>query len=93
MINKEVNPKPIEAKSETIKSKDSAISYEKKILSSLKSGIFAFSIVLVINTFLKFLAITSNSVVSFELTSNDLIFSLWAFIIFSFIELAHRFKS
>lgn len=93
MINKEVNPKPIEAKSETIKSKDSAISYEKKILSSLKSGIFAFSIVLTFTALFKLLAISSKPISNFEITSNDLIFSFWAFIVISFIELSHHFKS
>lgn len=93
MINKEINPKPIEVKSENVNNVESSISLEKKIFSSLKSGIFAFSIVLTFTELFKILAVSSKTNINFEISGNDLIFSFWAFIVISFIELSHHFKS
>ena len=93
MQNKEINTKPIEAKTESFTQKISSITTERKIINSFKSGIFAFSIVLVLCSMFKVLAVTAKSTSNFEITGNDLIFSFWAFIVISFIEISHYFKS
>lgn len=93
MTQKEFNTKPVDVKKELISNKVVSISAEKKLFFSIKSGIFAFSIVLILCSIFKILAVSSSSITHFEISGNDLIYSFWAFIVISFIELAHYFKS
>ncbi len=70
-----------------------SISLGNKIFLSLKSGIFAFSIVLILLSITKLLALSVGSSDNFVLNLNDIIYSFWAFLVISFIEIAGYLKA
>ena len=86
-------PNPLEANSKKVKNQKLTISDEKKFLLSFKSGLFAFSIVLIFFSLGKVLAFATGEISVFTITSNEIGYSMWAFILFSFIDFISHFKS
>ncbi len=84
--NDEVNIKVIE-------NQNISITIEKKIFTILKDGIFAFSAVLLLLTFFKLLALSTESISNFVVTVNDIVYSSWALIIVTSIEIISYKKS
>lgn len=62
-----------------------------EIFLSIKSGIFAFAIVFSFSIISKSLAYSLGTTKVFSININDVIFSFWAFLIFSFITFLHNF--
>lgn len=82
LIVEEVNnPKP-----ETVKK-----SIFIEIFLAVKSGIFAFAVVFSFSILSKSLAYSLGSAKFFSININDVLFSFWAFLIFSFIAFLHNY--
>ncbi len=62
------------------------------ILASLNTGLFGFAIVLTLVILTKLLAFSFGSSEILEFKINDVIFSLWGFLILSFIKLVSYHK-
>ncbi len=62
-----------------------------ELLLSLKSGIFAFAVVFTFSIISKSLAYSLGSAKIFAVNINDVIFSFWAFLIFSFIAFLQHY--
>ena len=73
-------------------SKNHIIGSFSGIFSSIKSGLIGFSIVFLLIVFTKLLSISTDSSKLFSLGINDLVLSLWGFIIMSFIVFASKNK-
>jgi len=84
--NKEIHTKVLE-------NQNISISFEKKIFNTIRDGIIAFSIILILLSFSKFLAFSTESISDFAITANDIIYSLWALAIVTSVEIISFKKS
>ena len=79
--------------SEVIDNQNIVIPFTKRVFSTLKDGIFAFSVILILLSLSKLLALSTNSIGDFIITINDIIYSFWAFAIVTSIEIISYRKS
>ena len=82
-----------EMSSKALENKNISISFGKKLFTILRDGIVAFSIILILLAFSKFLAFSTKSVSNFVITINDIVYSLWALVIVTSIEIMSYRKS
>jgi hypothetical protein len=90
---KKIVPNNQEVTSKSIESKNISIPFEKKLFISLRNGLFAFSIVLILLSFSKLLAFSTGSISGFFIGTNDLVYSFWASFIVTSIEIISYRKS